>query len=1009
MFWSKKVKIGMEKIFDFVLLLISQFAGGTGQMENNLVRFSIPAVTYGALLLVAWSRQRESHPPRERLLVWGFGLGATSGIVMSIFVAIQMLGIVERQAAYPILVPMERSLSIASIVVVAGAFLRYILDDARLARTYIQIGVGVTLINLIVALWQWPLHLAVLTEALFHQSWVSWLFQTSSSVLVITAIVLVRRKKGWLSNVVTVALAFFLIGELLFLVNYLTDRTYNRIICPIGNFFPILAIPLLGYVYLREMSIERRQAQKDLDDYRLHLEELVTDRTAELSMVNTRLQGEVTERKRAEEALSQLSHEYELILESAGEGICGIDRQGRFVFVNSAAAKILGYHVDELVGKPCKVIWQTTGTFETPQTENKHPIQEGYSQGIPSRRDDLYFLRQDGTSFPVSFVCNPTYENEMLNGVVVVFRDITRRKRAEAEIAQRNANLAAQNTIASTLSRSLDLSTILDTSLDAVLSIVEMDAGLVFLWDSVLDRLTLRSYRGSLFREDSMNAIQEWSCCDMISMEAMQAFAATVKAVSECPAAHASSMIAREDLKTLVSVPLVSSGKALGALTLASRNTDPIPPHELELLTIIGQQIGMAVENANLYQAAERVAEELTLLHQISTVLASTLDAEKIYEQIVMQPVKLLSCQTVCILDWDVAGEKARLLAGHGITEAEGDFLQTQADTFDCLRDLVDCRTSIAVNDAQSDVRIPASWGQRLGLRALLCVPIRSMDQSFGSLFLMDRQSERNWRYEEIVLIEAFVNRAAVALMNANLHKQLEWAAALEERQRIAADMHDGLGQTVSLLGLQIDNAMDLIKSGSEQDAVEELSMTRETVKQVSVEVRRSIASLQRTPQPLRSLQELLSSLPEKLSWVDTPPIQFKFDAQTPLFLPQEQADQMLFVVQEALLNAHRHANAGQITVALEPREREIHITVEDDGTGFEQGAWWETSQSHFGLGVMHSRAARIGADLQIDSSPGRGTRVTLILPRQDGARSDVADRTREYESQTSTKQGMAQ
>jgi len=462
-------------------------------------------------------------------------------------------------------------------------------------------------------------------------------------------------------------------------------------------------------------------------------------------------------------------------------------------------------------------------------------------------------------------------------------------------------------------------------------------------------------------------------------------------------------------LKTLVSVPLISSGKALGTLTLASRKTEPIRSPELELLTIIGQQIGMAIENANLYQAAERVAEELTLLHQISTVLASTLSAEKIYEQIVMQSVKLLNCQTVCILEWDDVDQKAGLLAGHGVTEAEGDFLQAQTDTFDCLRDLVVCRQSIVVSDAQADPRIPASWMQQLGLRALLCVPIRSMDESFGALFLMERQAERNWRYEEIVLIEAFVNRAAVALLNANLHKQLEWAAALEERQRIAADMHDGLGQTVSLLGLQIDNAMELIKTGSEQQAVDELSMTRETVKQVSVEVRRSIASLQRTPQPLRSIQELLTSLPDKLSWVDKTPIHYDLKLQEPLFLPQEQGDQVLFVVQEALLNANRHAHAEHITLTLEFRDQAVCISVEDDGTGFEQGAWWETSQSHFGLGVMHSRAARIGAELQIDSAPGRGTRVTLTLPGRGDNRSSFAGNSRDITSQNTIKQGMTQ
>lgn len=999
----------MNKYLEFFLQFLTQIAGGPGPMEHNLVRFSIPAVLYGALMAIAWSRQRNENLPREKLLIWGFGLGTASAVTMTIFVSLQMLDAINRESSYAILVPMERALMMAAVIVIAGAFLRYILDDARLARIYLQIGLGITFINLIIALWQWPRYLAALTESRFHTSMVSSLFQIFTSILVVTAIFLLRRQRNWLSNVVTVALAFILVGELLFLLNYATDKNYSRVICPIGNFFPIMAIPLLGYVYLKEQAIEKKLAQDALDVHRHHLEELVTERTAEIATVNRQLQEEVQERKKAEEAFAQLSHKYELILESAGEGICGIDRHGRFSFVNPAAARMLGYAVEELIGQSSDVVCLSPEAVKNPSPEDRCPICDGYLRGIPSRGDDRVFWRKDNSSFPVSFVSSPTYDNKTLTGTVVVFKDISDRKRIEAEIARRNANLAAQNAIANALSRSLDLKTILDTALDAVLSIVKMEAGLVFLWDSVLDKLTLRSHRGSIFQGKPVNSLDEWLCCEMISAEAMKSFGAVVKRVSECPAANASSMVAREELKMLVSVPLVSSGKALGTLTLASRKPEPVQAPELELLTIIGQQIGMAVENANLYQAAERVAEELTLLHQISTVLASTLSAEKIYEQIVMQSVKLLDCQMVFILDRDESGKRVRLLASYGITEGESDFLQTQAEDIECLQDLVACREAVVIKDAQTDPRIPVAWRESLEPQALLCVPIRSMDESFGSLFLMDRQSARHWRYEEIVLVEAFVNRAAVALMNANLHKQLEWAAALEERQRIAADMHDGLGQTVSLLGLQIDNAVELIKSGLEQDAVQELSMTRETVKQVSVEVRRSIASLQRTPQPLRSIQELLKNLPDKLSWVEKTPIHFDFRVQDPLFLPQEQGDQVLFVVQEALLNANRHAHAENITLALEFRDQDVRISVQDDGVGFEQGAWWETSQSHFGLGVMHSRAARIGADLQIDSSPGRGTRVTLTLPGPGGNHSPFAGRSRDFTSQTMMKQGMTQ
>ncbi|NIV38206.1 MAG: hypothetical protein GWN58_54960 [Anaerolineae bacterium] len=99
------------------------------------------------------------------------------------------------------------------------------------------------------------------------------------------------------------------------------------------------------------------------------------------------------------------------------------------------------------------------------------------------------------------------------------------------------------------------------------------------------------------------------------------------------------------------------------------------------------------------------------------------------------------------------------------------------------------------------------------------------------------------------------------------------------------------------------------------------------------------------------------------------------------MFLPRDQGTQALPVVQEALLNARRHAQARHITLLLERQGQEVSIAVEDDGRGFDPGAWWENSQDHFGLSIMHARAARIGARLQVDSAPGQGTRVALTLP----------------------------
>jgi len=392
----------------------------------------------------------------------------------------------------------------------------------------------------------------------------------------------------------------------------------------------------------------------------------------------------------------------------------------------------------------------------------------------------------------------------------------------------------------------------------------------------------------------------------------------------------------------------------------------------------------------------------------VSIELTSTFNKTRIYNQIAEQSVKLLNCQIACILDWDQAEERVKLVSSQGISESEADTLRWQLDQSGFQDVLMGCHESIVIGDARSDPRVPPAWVEKLNIQTLLCVPIWGMNESLGTLFLMDRRSARLWRQEEIILIESFVNRAAVALMNATLHKQLEWSAALEERQRIAADMHDGLAQTVSLLGLQIEEAIEQIKNGSSQAAIEQLVYTRETVEQVSVDVRRSIASLHGTTRARMALQELLANLPEQLAWDEGCPVNFNFKVEEPVYLPREQGDEALLVVQEALMNAQRHGQAQQITLTLERRADEIWITVADDGIGFETGDWWQNPKDHFGLGIMHSRAARIGAGLQIESKPGEGTRVILRLPAFEGnSRQKSGAYSEEAAMQTPNRQGI--
>jgi signal transduction histidine kinase len=190
--------------------------------------------------------------------------------------------------------------------------------------------------------------------------------------------------------------------------------------------------------------------------------------------------------------------------------------------------------------------------------------------------------------------------------------------------------------------------------------------------------------------------------------------------------------------------------------------------------------------------------------------------------------------------------------------------------------------------------------------------------------------------------------------------------------------MHDGLGQTLSYLGLRTDRAVESLGAGRFEQVEEEFHEIRDTIGRATEEVRQSIASLHDTPPPRRPLQDLLSDIVSDFVADDNRRVELIAGLSAPLFLPPDQMEQVLRVTQEALSNAGRHAHAENITVYLEKQGDEVVVTVEDDGQGFNPEAPPTDGGDHFGLSIMRARATRIGGELKISSAPGDGTRVIL-------------------------------
>ena len=189
---------------------------------------------------------------------------------------------------------------------------------------------------------------------------------------------------------------------------------------------PIDAPQLLGRVksYLRFIAQEK-----------LHNREL-QKRSEELSQFNTRLQGEVNERKRAEQELERISRQNRTILETAGEGIFGLDLYGVTTFINPAAAQLLGYTPDELIGCKHHEIMHYAYADGLPMKHDDCLINKAMQSGQAHHVTDEVFWRRDGKPMPVEYIVTPIVEDDTISGCVVTFSDITERKKVEKTLRE---------------------------------------------------------------------------------------------------------------------------------------------------------------------------------------------------------------------------------------------------------------------------------------------------------------------------------------------------------------------------------------------------------------------------------------------------------------------------------------------------------------------------------------------------------------------------------------------
>lgn len=362
---------------------------------------------------------------------------------------------------------------------------------------------------------------------------------------------------------------------------------------------------------------------------------------------------------------------------------------------------------------------------------------------------------------------------------------------------------------------------------------------------------------------------------------------------------------------------------------------------------------------------------ELTALYDVIREISSHLEIEHVLNSVTGKARDLIESDVAFLCLLDSTGESLALKAHNGPRNAVCSHcaLAKQAVPQQVLD-----RQDAMICDV-GGCQIIAS-GYRT---SHLAAPLRVGDRVIGALCVGSTR-QATYSHEQVRLLTELANSTAVALENARLYEQAERIGILEERQRIAADMHDGLAQTLSYVRLKTDRLADLIQQESVQQAIREVGLIGDAIDRANHEVRQSIVSLRADTIPDPALQRQLTEMVS--SFVQSSP-ELKInivDGKTPsVFLEADQMAQVLRIVQEALQNACRHAHATQIMVSFEDAGANGRIVVRDDGHGFDTTQ--VNGNGHFGLSIMQARAARLGGTLVIESASGHGTQVILSWP----------------------------
>ncbi|HNS53006.1 MAG TPA: GAF domain-containing sensor histidine kinase [Anaerolineae bacterium] len=393
-------------------------------------------------------------------------------------------------------------------------------------------------------------------------------------------------------------------------------------------------------------------------------------------------------------------------------------------------------------------------------------------------------------------------------------------------------------------------------------------------------------------------------------------------------------------------------------------------------------------------QTTEYLAEQqrrTALMLEMARTASASLDLEEVLRRAARSIASAAGVESSSICLIDEEGPTGTLLPGatpttltaaHFYGAGGQRAVNLGESTF--VRRVLEEKRAVIWQDVQNDPTVGDEL-RALGMRLVIGVPCAINERVLAVAFAVTSNPHQLLTAGQVEMAQGVANVVAPAIENARLHHRVGQMSTLEERARLAQELHDRLAQTLGAMQFYTSLISESLEQGQVSQAQAGLSLLRQAVDEAHVDVReaifnlRSMASLQMCG--LAALQSYLSAYEQRYGVA----VQLRADPEAAGVLVGEAGAQAFRILQEALTNVRKHGQTARARVDLQREGTWASITIQDEGQGFDPVLVRDQDPAGFGLQVMRERALRVGGTLSVESQPGQGTRVVLRVPCPEG------------------------